>query len=145
MSRQTKWLARTLISTGIIVVALLTIAINRGPLLEGFRPYRPAQNTPPLLCPWCNDETPPSLGDYLGAALIMFLILLIPSGHIAVIILVAQQLNRASTPQTSSKLPRCPYCERPLHHGWKACPTCGNRLEMPPPTTPSASSSAHAN
>lgn len=130
---QHKRLARALVITGVIMVTLLTIAINRGPLMEGFRPYHRDPERPSAFCLWCADDTPPSASDYLGTTLIILLILLIPIGHIAVIILVVQQLHHGAGSRREATLPPCPYCERPIHRGWKACPSCGNRLEHPKP------------
>lgn len=131
---QHRRLARALVITGIIVVTLLTIAINRGPLMEGFRPYHRDPEGPSAFCFWCDDDTPPRATDYVGTALITLLILLIPIAHIAVIILVVQQLqHHEAETQREATLPPCPYCERPIHRGWKACPSCGKRLEPPKP------------
>ncbi|MDX9953994.1 MAG: zinc ribbon domain-containing protein [Anaerolineae bacterium] len=125
-----KWLTRALLITGAIVVVAFLITVNRGPLMEGFRPYQPQTEQRLPLCIGRDCETSPTFADWLGTILIILLILLIPIGHMAVIILVVQRLNHTGTVPTSSRLPACPYCGHNIHHGWKTCPACGNRLDQ---------------
>lgn len=131
-----RWLSRALIITGISAVLVLTVVVNRGPLIEGFPP---AQSNPGELLPsclWCDNDTAPTFTDYLGTLLIVLLLFCIPIGHIAVIVLVVQQLNHDSIEHKSPRSTICPYCEHPMRRGWKACPVCGNRLETPQSSLP---------
>ncbi|MBN1920592.1 MAG: zinc ribbon domain-containing protein [Anaerolineae bacterium] len=128
--QRSKWLTRALFITGAIVVMAFLVTVNRGPLMEGFRPYQPQAEPQLPLCIEGECEASPTFANWLGTTLIILLILLIPIGHMAVIILVVQQLNRTGAVSTSAKNLPCPYCGHTIHHGWKTCPACGNRLDQ---------------
>jgi hypothetical protein len=122
-----KWLLYVAVVTGIMVVCLLVLAINRGPLVEGFQPYEGEQNIKSY-CLWCDEEEPLKFQDVLGTVLIALLILAIPSSHIAVLIFLAIKLGRGTETLPSQPAYQCPYCEHPLLKRWKICPYCGKSI-----------------
>ncbi|MBN1873091.1 MAG: zinc ribbon domain-containing protein [Anaerolineae bacterium] len=127
MLKKRKWVIYAVIITGVIVVGLLAFAINRGPWFTGFEP---AEQEPEIgaICLWCGEEGPTSVWDIVGTGLIMLLMFLIPSGHIALLIWVANWFQHL--PQSTAKHPAlaCPHCGREVYAQWKACPHCGEKL-----------------
>ena len=123
LHKKRKWLIYTLLATGLAVVGLLLFTLNRGPLATGLQPYEPEGNG---FCLWCGDNKPTSWGDMLGTGLIILLILIVPSGHIALLITAAVRFNRP--PQARVLYRPCPHCGQDIEPQWKACPHCGERL-----------------
>ena len=80
MHRKRKLLIYALLATGLAVVGLLFFTLNRGPLVTGFQAHESDTDD---FCLWCGDNKPTNIWDALGTGLIILLILIIPSGHIA--------------------------------------------------------------
>jgi len=120
-------LAYVAIATGILVVTLLFVALNRGPLARGFRPYERGESLRDY-CFWCDDSRPMAATDILGIVLIGLVVLMIPAGHIAALIMLAIHATRP--PKFSDLEPayRCPACNHPLVRPWRVCPYCGTPI-----------------
>lgn len=61
----------------------------------------------------------------------MFLMLIAPFALVIIIMLgVYAMMRLAGEPQTEppAQIKVCPYCHQPIHAGWKACPSCGEKL-----------------
>jgi len=80
MHRKRKLLIYALLATGLAVVGLLFFTLNRGPLVTGFQAHESDTDD---FCLWCGDNKPTNIWDALGTGLIILLILIISSGHIA--------------------------------------------------------------
>lgn len=124
MLRKRKWLIYALLATGLAVIGLLFFTLNRGPLVTGFQAYETEADD---LCLWCGDNRPTDIGDMLGTGLIILLILIVPSGHIALLITVAIRFNRLP-PARAPRHP-CPHCRQGIEPQWKACPYCGEKIQ----------------
>ncbi len=120
-----KWLVYALLATGLAVVGLLFFTLNRGPLVSGFQAYESEADD---FCLWCGDNKPTNVWDALGTGLIILLILIIPSGHIALLITAAVQFGRPRTPRSPHPTQACPHCGQGIEPQWKACPHCGEKL-----------------
>jgi len=107
MQHKRKWLIYARIVTGIAVVGLLAFAVNRGPLASGFQAYEGKEGA---VCLWCGTNRPTGIWDMLGTGFIVLLLLLVPSGHILLLIVAAIQLNRSTKPASSSASLACPHC-----------------------------------
>jgi hypothetical protein len=63
----------------------------------------------------------------IGRVTIALLMLVIPTAHIAWLIVGITWLNRlAETGQAKA----CPHCRAKVQAGWKACPYCGGKLPL---------------
>jgi hypothetical protein len=62
----------------------------------------------------------------LAQVTIALLLLVIPTSHIAWLILAAIWLARTSPPPRQ----KCPVCGEGIEPAWKACPHCGIRLDQ---------------
>jgi hypothetical protein len=126
MRAKRKWLSFGTIISGLLVICLLALALNRGPLVRGFEPYEGEVSIKDycLLC----DETP-TVGGIIGTLLIALLLLAIPIGHMAMLITLAIKGGRPSGE------PECPYTCSACGHGmramWNICPYCGAKLGGP--------------
>lgn len=123
MHKKRKWLIYALLATGLAVVGLLFFTLNRGPLVTGFQAYESEEDD---FCLWCGENKPTSLKDMFGTALIILLILIVPSSHIALLITAAVRLNRP--PQARAPRHLCPHCGQGIEAQWKACPYCGEKV-----------------
>ena len=123
MQKKRKWLVYARIITGIAVVGLLAFTANRGPLVSEFQAYESEAT-----CLWCGTNRPTGVWDMLGTGFIILLLLLVPSGHILLLIVAAIQLNRSTKPGSSSVSLACPHCGQGIEPQWKACPHCGEKL-----------------
>ena len=110
-----------LISTTIVAFTaiLLILALVFGP--EG------ELVGPPPFWMWGRTrfENPWSL---LGSVMIALLMLAIPLGHVAWLVLAAMWLARAPGPHQAEAPPHCPQCGATVQAGWKVCPHCGEPL-----------------
>lgn len=123
MHKKRKLLIYALLATGLAVVGLFFFTLNRGPLVTGFQTYESAEDD---FCLWCGDNKPTNIWDMLGTGLIILLILIIPSGHIALLITAAVRFNRPPTARAPHH--PCPHCGQGIERQWKACPHCGEKL-----------------
>jgi hypothetical protein len=124
MRKKRKWLIYALLATGLAVVGLLFFTLNRGPLVTGFQAYESAEDD---FCLWCEENRPTSLKEKFGLTLIILLILILPAGHIALLITAVVQFNRPPPPARAPRH-RCPHCRQGIDPQWKACPYCGETL-----------------
>ncbi len=123
MRKKRKWLIYALLATGLAVVGLLFFTLNRGPLVTGFQAYESEEDD---FCLWCEENKPTSLKEKFGITLIILLILIIPAGHIALLITAAIHLNHPPPVHATRHL--CPHCRQGIDPQWKACPYCGEKL-----------------
>jgi hypothetical protein len=123
MRKKHKWLIYALLVTGLAVVGVFFFTLNRGPIAAGLQPYASAGDD---FCLWCGDNKPTDMWDMLGTGLIILLILIVPSGHIVLLITAAIHFNRR--PQTRVAHIPCPHCGQDIEPRWKACPHCGEKL-----------------
>ncbi len=72
------------IFTGIVIVVLLLLALNRGPISRGFAPEGNGTGLR-ALCPWCEEGEPITPTDVLGIVLIALVVLALPAGHLALL------------------------------------------------------------
>ena len=126
MQKRRKWLAYTAVITGIVVAGLLALAINRGPLVEGFQPYQGEHSLESYFL-WSGEEEL-SFQNILGMVCISLLIFVVPAGHIAVLIMLAVQLRRPAEPPEPQPVHQCLHCEHQLRRNWNICPYCGERI-----------------
>jgi hypothetical protein len=61
----------------------------------------------------------------VGIVLTALLILTIPSGHVALLVMLAIQLSRPSKPAEPRAAFRCSYCNHDMRQDWRICPYCG--------------------
>ena len=125
MHKKRKWLTYALLATGMAVVGLLFFTLNRGPLVTGFQTY---DHETDGFCLWCGDNKPTNVWDMLGTGLIILLILIVPSGHIALLITAVIRLNRPPKARAPRPPLACPHCGQSVEPQWKACPHCGEKL-----------------
>lgn len=127
MHRRYNIVTYILIATGIILIGLLVFTLNRGPLTSGF-PRADARWGIEHICLWCGDAGPSSVWDALGTALIILLILLIPFGHLVLLLTMASWLRKGPQPPKEPHTVPCPACGSSVRREWKACPFCGEKL-----------------
>jgi hypothetical protein len=126
MRTKRKWLSFGTVISGLLVICLLALALNRGPLLRGFEPYEGGGSVRDycLLC----DETP-TVGDFIGTALIVLFLLAIPIGHMVMLITLAVSKGR---PSGEPEFPyACSACGHGMRAMWNICPYCGAKLGGP--------------
>ncbi len=123
MTKKRSWLAPALVTTGVLVVGLLLVTLNRGPLADGLQPYKP------LTCLWCPQDQTPTLWDTIATALIIVVLLALPGSHLLLLFLTATQLRRMPETPRPRVVLTCPHCAHEIHIGWKACPYCGEKLD----------------
>ena len=109
------------ISTAIVAITavLLILAFVFGPEGEWVGP--------PLFWMWgrARFENPWIL---LGSVVIALLMLTIPLGHVAWLVLAAMWLARAPGQHQAKAPRRCPHCSVRVQAGWNVCPYCGETL-----------------
>jgi len=67
--KRNRRLAYGAIATGLVIVVLLLLALNRGPISRGFEPEDSGAGLQ-ALCPWCEEGEPVTATDILGIVLI---------------------------------------------------------------------------
>lgn len=127
MRRRNKWLAYGTVLTGLLIVGVLLLTVNRGPLVRGFRPPE-GEITLSDFCLWCAEDQDVTPVDVMGIVLIGLVALLVPASHIALLIMLAARVSRP--PRFSDLEPayRCPRCAHPLVRQWRVCPYCGAQI-----------------
>jgi hypothetical protein len=114
---------RKLVLTSTVIVAitavLVILALLFGPGGEWVGP--------PTYWMWGRTrfENPWSL---LASVAIALLMLAIPLGHIAWLIMAALWLSRSAGPPRARAPSSCPHCNTEVQPDWKACPYCGESL-----------------
>jgi hypothetical protein len=130
--KHTRWLAYGAVLTGLIIVGLLVLALNRGPLARGFEPDRGGFGLR-AFCPWCEEGRPTTMTDIVGMVLIGLVVLVLPAGHLALLVMLAARVVRP--PRFSDIVPahHCPHCNHPLVKQWRNCPYCGQPIDTTHP------------
>ncbi len=130
MNRKTKLFAYVALVTGLLLSVLLLLALDRDPLTKGFRrPEREA--TLQSICPWCEEDQPLTFTDVIGMVLIAVVVLSLPAGHIALLVMLAAQASRPPDFADLKPALHCPHCAHPLVKPWRVCPYCGQEITRP--------------
>jgi ABC-type Fe3+ transport system permease subunit len=126
LTKRRKWLSRAAVITGAILVLLLILAINSEPLVRWFQigPQEAGQERGLEQA----DAGSVVWHKALGTTLISVFILAILASHLALLIVVANSLNKAQLPATGGPAV-CPRCERGIQPDWRMCPFCGFELD----------------
>ncbi len=125
--RHNRRLAYGTIITGIVIVVLLLFALNRGPISRGFAPEGSGGGLQ-ALCPWCEEGEPVTPTDVLGIVLIALILLALPAGHLALLIMLASRINHPPKFADIEPVAHCPHCSHPLVRPWRHCPYCGQPI-----------------
>jgi hypothetical protein len=128
MHRRSRILAYLAILTGLTLTVLLLLALNRDPVTRGFgRPEGKADLW--SICPWCEDDRPMGIVDAIGLVLIALVVLSLPAGHMALLIMLAMQMHKPPNFADLKPSFQCPHCNHPLVKQWRVCPYCGRKIE----------------
>ncbi len=126
--KRNRRLAYGAIITGVVIVVLLLFALNRGPISRGFALEGSGAGLQ-ALCPWCEEGKPVTPTDVLGIVLIALVVLALPAGHLALLIMLASRISRPPKFTDIEPVAHCPHCNHPLVRQWRHCPYCGQPIE----------------
>ena len=126
--KRNRRLAYGAIATGLVIVVLLLLALNRGPISRGFEPEDSGAGLQ-ALCPWCEEGEPVTATDILGIVLIALFVLALPAGHLALLIMLASRISRPPKFTDIEPAAHCPHCNHPLVRQWQHCPYCGQPID----------------
>ncbi|MBN1249023.1 MAG: zinc ribbon domain-containing protein [Anaerolineae bacterium] len=128
--KRNRWLAYGAILTGTVIVVLLVVALNRGPIARGFEPEGGGIGIQ-AFCSWCQEGRSPTVTDLLGMVLIGLVVFALPAGHLALLIMLAARAGRPPKFSDIEPAYHCPHCNHPLVKQWRNCPYCGVPIERP--------------
>ncbi len=132
--KRNRRLAYGAIFTGIVIVVLLLLALNRGPISRGFAPEGNGTGLR-ALCPWCEEGEPITPTDVLGIVLIALVVLALPAGHLALLIMLASRISRPPKFTDIEPVARCPAATIRLSDSGVTALTAANRLNPQFPTS----------
>ena len=115
------------VTVGLVVLVLLVPGLGWG----GMRPYGYGMGGRGTggYCPWCGGTGFQSPWGTLASMFALLFLLVIPIGFLALLVAGIVWLARSAGRPRSAESLNCPHCAGEVEPGWKACPSCGERME----------------
>lgn len=122
--RGIQWLIFGVVAIAVVILGLLLLAFTPGFGWIGRGYYGMMRGW----CPWCGGIGYLSPIGIIASLVMMIFMWLLPLSLIALLAVGIYWLFRSGRPAGGGVRLHCPNCGAEIQPGWKACPTCGEKL-----------------